>query len=61
MNTVIQSLLNRKSVRAFTGEEIPEEDVQLILEAAVQAPTARNGTGLSGKRERNRECPEPEI
>ena len=42
MNTVIQTLLNRKSVRAFTGEQIPEEDVQLILEAAVQAPTAGN-------------------
>ena len=42
MNEVIQSLLERKSVRAYTDQEIPEEHVQLILNAAVQAPTAGN-------------------
>ena len=42
MNAVIQSLFNRKSVRAYTGETIPEAAAQLILEAAVQAPTAGN-------------------
>jgi len=40
MNEIIQSLLERKSVRAYTDQEIPEEDVQLILNAAMQAPTA---------------------
>ena len=39
---VIRSLYERKSVRAFTGEKIPEEAVQEILNAAVQAPTAGN-------------------
>ena len=42
MNEVIQSLFHRKSVRAFTGESIPEADVRMILEAAAQAPTAGN-------------------
>ena len=41
-NAVIQSLFDRKSVRVFTEDEIPEDDVQLILSAAVQAPTAGN-------------------
>ena len=42
MNPVIQSLHDRKSVRAYTGEPIPEKDVQTILTAAAQAPTAGN-------------------
>lgn len=42
MNVIIQSLHKRKSVRAYTGQAIPEEDVQAILEAAAQAPTAGN-------------------
>ena len=40
MNPVIQSLYERKSVRAWQDREIPEEAVQTILEAAGQAPTA---------------------
>ena len=42
MNEIIQSLLDRKSVRAYTDQEISEENVQLILNAAMQAPTAGN-------------------
>ena len=42
MNPVIQSLYERKSVRAWQDREIPEEAVQTILEAAGQAPTAGN-------------------
>ena len=42
MNPVIESLYSRKSVRAYTGREIPEEDVQTILRAAAQSPTAGN-------------------
>ena len=36
----IEEMLCRKSVRAFTGEKIPAEAKNLILEAAVNAPTA---------------------
>ncbi len=42
MNSVIQSLTERKSVRVYTDREISEEDVQAILNAAAQAPTAGN-------------------
>ena len=42
MNSIIQSLTERKSVRAFTDQEIPEEIVQEILMASTQAPTAGN-------------------
>ncbi len=42
MDPVIGSLHARKSVRAFTKREIPEETVREILTAASQAPTAGN-------------------
>ena len=38
MNETIRQLMERKSVRAYEPEEMPEQDVQTILEAAVQAP-----------------------
>ena len=41
-NQIIESLFARKSVRSFTEQEIPEEIVQVILEASTQAPTAGN-------------------
>ena len=34
--------MTRKSVRSFTDQEIPEEIIQVILEASTQAPTAGN-------------------
>ena len=42
MNPVIRSLMERKSVRAYTSQEIPEEAAQAILAAAANAPTAGN-------------------
>ena len=42
MNPIIQSLYDRKSVRAYIGKKIPEEDVQTILTAATQAPSPGN-------------------
>ena len=42
MNETIKQLLDRKSVRVFTEQEISQEDKALILEAAVNAPTAGN-------------------
>ena len=42
MNTVIQQLYSRKSVRAFTDREITAEEKQAILRAAAEAPTAGN-------------------
>ena len=42
MDPIIRSLFDRRSVRAYTSEDIPEEAVRLILDAAAQAPTAGN-------------------
>ena len=39
-NRTIQELFSRKSVRVFSDEKITEEEKKLILEAAIQAPTA---------------------
>lgn len=42
MNETIKQIFERKSVRVFEDREIDEEDKNLILEAAVMAPTAGN-------------------
>ena len=42
MNEVIRQLMDRKSVRAFTEQEISQHDKELILHSAMQAPTAGN-------------------
>ncbi len=42
MNSIIQSLFDRKSVRVFTDREITAEEKNLILRSACQAPTAGN-------------------
>jgi len=44
MNETIRLLMERKSVRQFEKAPIPQEDVEAILNAAVQAPTAGNMT-----------------
>ena len=40
MNSVIQSLFDRKSIRVFTDREITPEEKGLVLRSAAQAPTA---------------------
>ena len=42
MNEIIQSLFDRKSIRQYEDQPIRAEDKALILEAALQAPTAGN-------------------
>ena len=42
MNETLRLLRERKSVRAYTDQPIPEEEVNVILNAAIQAPTAGN-------------------
>ena len=44
MNQTIQDLFNRKSTRVFTDDPITEEERKIILESALQAPTAGNMT-----------------
>lgn len=42
MNDVLKTLLNRRSVRSYSPEQIKEEDLQAILEAGQFAPSAMN-------------------
>lgn len=42
MNHTIQEMFERKSVRVFEEKKISKEDKELILKAAVMAPTAGN-------------------
>ena len=44
MNSIIESLYQRKSVRVYEDKVIPEGEKQIILNAALQAPTAGNMT-----------------
>lgn len=42
MNPILQTLFERKSIRAFEERPIPQEEKALILRAATEAPTAGN-------------------
>lgn len=42
MNTVMENLLTRRSIRAFEDREIPREELDQILKAAQYAPSAMN-------------------
>ena len=42
MNTVIENLLTRRSVRAFQNKPIEDEDLNLILKTAIYAPSGMN-------------------
>ena len=46
-NATLELLEQRRSVRNFTGESIPDADLQAILKAAQQAPTSVNGQQTS--------------
>jgi nitroreductase len=41
-NQIIQSLFERKSLRAFGGAPIPREQKELIIDCGIQAPSAGN-------------------
>lgn len=41
MNETIQTLLQRRSIRSYTDEQIKEEDLQLILEAGKYAASGK--------------------
>ncbi|MDF2592581.1 MAG: nitroreductase family protein, partial [Clostridia bacterium] len=42
MNETLKNIKNRRSVRAYQAEQIKEEELQMILEAGIYAPNARN-------------------
>ena len=41
-NDTLKTIKARRSVRTFTGEEVTEEQVEVLLHAANQAPSAHN-------------------
>jgi len=42
MQTLIDGILSRRSIRQFTGESIKEEDLNLLVKAGMAAPSAMN-------------------
>lgn len=42
MNETLETMWNRKSIRKYRADPIPEEHLHLILEAARRAPTGSN-------------------
>ena len=42
MNTLLQTMLQRRSVRKYTGEPVPEEKLKLILQAGLASATSKN-------------------
>ena len=39
---VLEAITRRRSVRAFTAQDVPDETVELLIRAAMEAPTAGN-------------------
>ncbi|ATF95373.1 FMN reductase [NAD(P)H] [Cedecea neteri] len=46
-NTIIDLMLNRRSIRHFTGETVNEIDLMKIIQAAQQSPSSINGQQVS--------------
>lgn len=44
-NEVINTILHGYSVRAYSSEPVSDQDIELILDCGVQAPSARNTQG----------------
>lgn len=42
MNGLLQLMLQRRSVRKYTGEAIPEDKIKLILQAGLASATSKN-------------------
>jgi len=40
MNSQIQAIVGRRSIRKYTGEPVTDQEVQSLLEAAMSAPSA---------------------
>ena len=45
MKTFHELLKSRRSIRKYTDEALSPEDVRLILEAALMAPSSKRSTG----------------
>ena len=41
MNEVLKAIRDRRSIRSYEPEQITDEQLQALLDAALQSPTAR--------------------
>lgn len=46
MNEVIQNLLNRRSIRKYDDRQVPDELLDVVLEAGLYAPSGMNTQGV---------------
>ncbi len=46
MNEAMYNLLNRRSVRSYTPEQVPDELLDQVLEAGIYAPSGMNTQGV---------------
>ena len=42
MNEVIKNIMTRQTIREYTEEQVPMELLQIVLDAAIRAPSGRN-------------------
>jgi nitroreductase len=42
MNSTIETILSRRSIRSYQDKQIPESDLQKIIECGINAPSSRN-------------------
>ncbi len=55
MNDVIKNIMSRQTIREYTAEQVPEELLQVVLDAAIRAPSGRNTQPCHLRVLRNRE------
>ena len=42
MNPVIENIMSRQTIREYTSEQVPDQLLQVVLDAAIRAPSGRN-------------------
>lgn len=41
MNKVIENIMSRQTIREYTAQQVPDELLQVVLDAAIRAPSGR--------------------
>ena len=55
MNEVIKNIMSRQTIREYTGEQVPDDLLDVILQAAIRAPSGRNSQPCHLRILKNRE------
>ena len=56
MSDIFEVIKNRRSVRAYKDEQIEDEQIEQILEAAIMAPTARSSMAFHCSSKQGNPC-----